>query len=78
MSNHNQLSDYLSIIDAAEVSGYREQYLRRMSRAGRLKATKIGHFWLIEKASLEAYMRLAHSSNDSRYGPREREKDEDD
>ena len=47
--------------------------LRRLSKAGRLQALKRGHFWLIERASLEAYVEAALHTDDQRFGPREEE-----
>ena len=41
------------------------------SRGGRvvIESPK-GHFWLVERSSLEAYMRVAQQSDDQRFGPR--------
>ena len=43
---------------AAEYSGYNEQYLRRLLRAGRLEGIKIGQVWLIETARKTQVIRL--------------------
>ena len=50
------IKDFMSIVEAKRYSGYTEQYLRRMSRAGRIKARKFGHFWMVERQSLERYV----------------------
>ena len=65
------IDDYLTIEEATELSGYTDQYLRRMARRGRLPAIKRGHFWLVARAALEAYMQAARQTEDRRYGPRE-------
>ena len=70
---NRSLEDYLTIGEAMALSGYTEQYLRRLSKAGRLQALKRGHFWLIERASLEAYVEAALHTEDQRFGPREEE-----
>ena len=63
------LEEHLSVRAAAEYSGYNEQYLRRLLRAGRLDGTRIGQVWLIKLASLEAHLRVGQLSRDQRFGP---------
>jgi hypothetical protein len=73
-SNKNQpVEDFVSIARAVRYSGYAEQYLRRLARAGKIRALKFGFFWMIDLESLQAYMDEAASLNvqDKRYGPRE-------
>ena len=67
------LEDFLTIEEATELSGYSDQYLRRMAKQGRLRAIKRGYFWLVERASLEAYITAARRTADRRFGPREME-----
>lgn len=70
---HNRsLKDFISIEEAVKLSGYTEQYLRRMARAGKIEAIKFGFFWLIGVQSLEAYMAKAGKTHDKRFGPRDR------
>jgi len=64
------IEDFLTIEEATELSGYTDQYLRRMAKQGRLHAIKRGYFWLIERASLEAYVKAAQQTDDQRFGPR--------
>jgi excisionase family DNA binding protein len=63
------LEKHLSVRAAAEYSGYNEQYLRRLLRAGRLEGMRIGQVWLIKLASLEEHLRNGRLSRDQRYGP---------
>ena len=65
------IEDFMTIEEATAMSGYTEQYLRRMSRAGKIEAIKRGHFWLVNKHSLEAYMARADQAEDRRFGPRD-------
>jgi excisionase family DNA binding protein len=67
------LEDYLTIEEAVDLSGYTDQYVRRMARDGKVEALKRGHFWLIERASLVAYMKNARRTEDKRFGPRYQE-----
>jgi len=65
------IEDFMTIEEATDFSGYTEQYLRRMSRAGKIEAIKRGHFWLVSRHSLEAYMATAAQAEDRRFGPRD-------
>ncbi len=69
------VEDYISIAKAVRISGYAEQYLRRLARRGVIRSIKFGHFWMLNAQSLQAYLSQAQSlnSNDRRFGPRERE-----
>jgi excisionase family DNA binding protein len=61
---------YISVKDAAYLSGYNIQYLRRMLRFGVLDGVKIGQMWLIELDALEKYLNQAENTSDRRRGPR--------
>ena len=65
------IEDFITIEEAIQMSGYTGQYLRRMARSGRIHALKRGPFWLVELASLQAYLKAAQRTADKRYGPRE-------
>jgi excisionase family DNA binding protein len=64
------LEKHVSVKAAAECSGYSVQYLRRLLRQDRLEGVKIGQVWLINLASLEAYLRSGQMVLDRRHGPR--------
>ena len=64
------LDKVITVKAAAEATGYSVQYLRRLLRAGKLDGIKIGQVWLINTASLEAYLRIRHIAQDRRHGPR--------
>ena len=64
------LEKHISVKAAAEFSGYSIQYIRRLLRSGRLEGIKIGQVWLIQLASLEAYLKRAGLMSDRRCGPR--------
>jgi excisionase family DNA binding protein len=65
------IEDFITVEEAVAQTGYTGQYLRRMARAGRIRALKRGPFWLIELASLQAYLAAARDTADGRFGPRE-------
>jgi excisionase family DNA binding protein len=52
----------LSTAEAHEVSGYRQDHLLRLLRAGRIEGEKTGRTWLIYEDSLLAYKRRKHPS----------------
>jgi hypothetical protein len=70
VADARSIEDFMTIEEATDFSGYTEQYLRRMSRAGKVEAIKRGHFWLVNRYSLEAYLARAANVEDKRFGPR--------
>ena len=47
--------DYVSVEEAAEVTGYAPAYIRRLLRQEKIKAEKKGTMWWIDLESLKAY-----------------------
>lgn len=52
----------LSTSEAHEISGYRQDHLLRLLRAGRIEGEKTGRTWLIYEDSLLTYKRRKHPS----------------
>jgi excisionase family DNA binding protein len=50
----------LSTAEASAVSGYRQDSLLRLLRAGRIEGEKTGRTWLIYEDSLQAYRQRKH------------------
>jgi hypothetical protein len=44
--------DMATIPDAAELSGYNREYIRRIARSGQIKARQIGPTWLVSLPDL--------------------------
>ncbi|MDD3531309.1 MAG: DUF5011 domain-containing protein [Candidatus Pacebacteria bacterium] len=44
--------------DAGELSGYSSDYLSRLVRSGKISGKRIGHSWLVDKASLERFLNV--------------------
>jgi len=63
--------DWLTTQEAAELSGYHEEYIRRMVRAGKLEARKFGPVWQVNRANLLTYLEAANESDDPRRGPQD-------
>ena len=64
------LNNHISVKDASFYSGYSQQYIRRMTRNGKLPAVKIGQLWLIDKGLFDPYLVNAKGNRDQRFGPK--------
>jgi excisionase family DNA binding protein len=59
------LSDYITAKEASELAGLHYAHITLLATRGKIKAFKFGHAWLIDKASLKAYL-----ASDRRPGPK--------
>lgn len=64
------VEEWLSIKQAAELSGYHPTYLRDLIRAGSLPARRFGPLWQVNRQDLLAYVEAARKSGDGRRGPK--------
>ena len=62
--------EWLTTEQAAELSGYHPDHLRRLIRAGEIRAKKLSFLWLVHRQSLLDYMAQAEQSDDKRRGPK--------
>ena len=62
--------DWLTVQQAAKLSGYHAEYLSIIVRAGKLVAHKFGSVWAISKKSLLSYLQTAEKADDRRQGPK--------
>lgn len=60
---------WITTAEACELSGYTPDHLRTLIRSGKIKARKISIVWLVEKASLMAYIRTMGQLGEKR-GPK--------
>ena len=65
----DSLDDYLTVKTAADMSGYNQQYLRRLLRGNILPSKRFGQLWLIERNGFIDYFDNARTSTDKRFGP---------
>lgn len=49
---------YVTSFEAAQILGFTPDHVRRMIQKGRIKATKLGHSWLIRRHDLSKVKRL--------------------
>ena len=65
-------TDAISTEEAAQLSGYHPEHIRRLIREGKIKATRKGTMFWIDRKSLKQYLRKATQSLDKRHGPKAR------
>jgi excisionase family DNA binding protein len=61
---------WITVQEAAKLTGYSEQYLRRLIRNKKITAKKLSFLWLVEVAPLLEYVVDAKQSSDKRFGPK--------
>lgn len=62
--------DWITTQEAAALSGYHPDHLRRLIRAGDIEGRKVSIVWLIKRRSLLDYIAQAEQSGDKRRGPK--------
>jgi len=48
--------DYITTEEAAKLSAFTEQYIRKLIRAKRIEGKKVRRDWLLSRASLEKFL----------------------
>jgi len=48
-------TEWITTKEAAELTGYNQEYIRQMIRDGRIVAEKKGRDWWVDRASIEDY-----------------------
>ena len=51
-----QNKELISLAEAAEYSGLTHEFLRELAGKGRLRARKIGRYWLTTHAAVDEYL----------------------
>ena len=62
-------AEWITIREAAEISGYHIEHVRRLIRANRVKAKKFATVWQVDRHSLLAYLSTAEKMGERR-GPK--------
>ena len=62
--------DWITTQEAAELSGYHPEHLRRLLKSGDIEGRKVSIVWLIKRRSLLDYIAHAEQSGDKRRGPK--------
>jgi excisionase family DNA binding protein len=61
--------EWLTTQEAAELSGYHPEHIRRLLRSGHLPARKWGQAWMISRDSLLEYLKTIEAKGKKR-GPK--------
>ena len=69
--NHERIiidgMEYVSVEEASQITGYSEQYIRRLLRQGKIKAEKKGTMWWINLESLTEYKKEMDALGNDKY-----------
>ena len=63
------MAEWITTVEAARLTGYTADYIRRLIRSGKLKGRKWGRDWQVSKAGLLAHKRSAEKQGNKR-GPK--------
>ena len=72
MTNNDE---WITVGQAAKLSGYNEEHIRRLLRDGSIAGRKFGIVWQVNHSSIMAYLSEAQESKDRRHGPKEKSPD---
>ena len=61
---------WLSVDEAAKLSGYHPEYIRRLIREGEIEAKKFSIVWQVKRTSLIEYIEDAKGKDDKRFNPK--------
>jgi hypothetical protein len=62
--------EWLTVQEAAKLSGYNAEYLRRLMRDEKIKYRKFSFLYQVNQKSLLDYLKRAESVIDKRYSPK--------
>ena len=63
-------NDWITVQEAAELSGYHAEYIRTLIRGGKIQAQKFGPVWAVSKEILLQYVERGQKTGDGRHGPK--------
>jgi len=66
----NNVGEWISISEAAKLSGYHPEYIRRLIRDGEIVAKKFSIVWQVSRESLVTYVENAKLKDDKRFTPK--------
>lgn len=70
------LPEWITTKEAAEISGYHPEYIRRLAKAGKIGAEKKGRDWWIDRDKLREYLALVEALGSKKFSPHGLERDE--
>lgn len=66
----SSMPEWITSSEAAQVSGYDVQWIRRLARAGRIGAERKGRDWWIDRDKFQAYLAAMTELGNKRHDPR--------
>jgi hypothetical protein len=64
------LPEWITTEEAADLSGYDAQHVRRLARLGRIGTVKKGHDWWVDHDVFRAYLEAMNTLGNKRHDPR--------
>ncbi len=64
------MAEWITTAEAAKVSGYHPEHIRRLVKSKKVKAQKFGEVWQIDRRSLLEYVRKSEQAGAKR-GPKQ-------
>jgi len=64
------MPEWITTDEAAALSGYHVNYVRRLMRNGRLKGKKAGLMWWVDRDSLQNYLASVQALGAKKFDPR--------
>lgn len=61
--------DWITVNEAAKISGYNEEHITRLIREGKVKAKKFSIVWQVSRNSIQAYIEKTEKLGNKR-GPK--------
>ena len=65
----DDLTEWITTQEAAEISGYNVDHVRRLMRQGKVKGLFRGVMWWVDKDSLETYLGMVKTLGTKRFHP---------
>ena len=69
MSEDRHETHWISVPDAAHISGYHPEHLRKLLKAGKIRGRKFATIWQVDETSLRAYLHRIEKLGEKR-GPK--------
>jgi len=66
-------TEWITVTQAAEISGYNAEYLRRLMRNKKIKFRKFSFIYQVNRESLLNYLKEAENITDKRYTPKRKQ-----
>ena len=61
-----EIDEWLTVNEAAKLTGYNPEYIRRLVRENKVQARKFSIVWMVDRISLLAYLEKAQAMGEKR------------